>query len=62
MRNMMPGALDGNDLGVGKKLRAMAAHRFHKIALGAVDEQDRTFEPADERFDLSFSDIAVVVR
>ena len=62
MRNMMPRPFDGDDLGIGKQLRAVAAHGFHEIALGAVDEQDRTFEPADERFDLPFSDIAVVVR
>ena len=54
MRDVMPRAFDGHDLRVGKKLRAVAAHGFHEVALGAVNEEDRTFEPADEGFDLAF--------
>ncbi len=53
MRDMVAGAFDGYDLRVGKKLRATAAHGLHEFALGTVDKQNRTFEPANERFDLS---------
>src|SRR5581483_4991110 len=54
VRNVMPRAFDRDDFRVGKKLGAAAAHRFHEIALGAVDKQDRTFEPANESLDLPF--------
>jgi len=50
----MAGALDGNDPGVGKKLRAMAAHGFHKIAFRAIDKKNRTLESSNKSFDLSF--------
>ena len=50
----MAGAMHWNDLRVGKKLRALAAHGFHKIAFRAVDKKNRTLEPPNESFNLSF--------
>ena len=50
----MAGAIHWNDLRVGKELRAMAAHGFHKIAFRAVHKKNRTLESPNESFDLSF--------
>ena len=50
----MAGAIHWNDPSVGKELRAMAAHGFHKIAFRAVHKKNRTLEPPNESFNLSF--------
>src|SRR5207253_9763092 len=52
---MVSRAFDGHDLRVRKKLHARAAHGLHEIALSTVHKQDRTFQAADEGFDLTLS-------